>query len=181
MTTSIHRRFTISSFVRTNLKIRVPTVRCILPDGSMGGVMPTRDALRLAVDANLDLVEISPNAEPPVCRIMDFGKFRYDEGQRRKQARKHQARTMVKEVKFHVNVDEHDYAVKLRNIRGFLEEGHKIKLTLQFRGRENAHRELGVEVLNRVIQELSDVAVVEQVPRQMGRSLTGMMGPKLKK
>lgn len=143
--------------------------------------MPTRDALRLAVEAGLDLVEISPNAEPPVCRIMDFGKYRYDEGQRRKQARKNQAKTVVKEVKFHVNVDAHDYNVKLRNIRNFLTEGHKIKLTLQFRGRENAHRELGNEVVTRVINDVSDLAVVEQPPRQMGRSLIGILGVKPQK
>ncbi len=143
--------------------------------------MPTRDAMRLAVEANLDLVEISPNAEPPVCRIMDFGKFRYDEGQKRKQSRKSQSRTVVKEVKFHVNVDDHDYQVKLRNIRAFLEEGHKVKLTLQFRGRENAHRELGAEVVARVIKDVSDLANVEQAPRQMGRSLTGLLGVKAHK
>ncbi len=143
--------------------------------------MPTRDALRLAVEANLDLVEISPNAEPPVCRIMDFGKYRYDEGQRRKQARKSQARTVIKEVKFHVNVDAHDYNVKLRNIRSFLAEGHKIKLTLQFRGRENAHRELGNEVVQRVINDVADLAVVEQPPRQMGRSLIGILSVKSQK
>ncbi len=140
--------------------------------------MPTRDAMRLAVEAGLDLVEISPNAEPPVCRIMDFGKFRYDEGQKRKQTRKSQSRTVVKEVKYHVNVDEHDYQVKLRNIRAFLQEGHKVKLTLQFRGRENAHRELGGEVLARVVKDVSDLANVEQEPRQMGRSLTGLLGVK---
>jgi translation initiation factor IF-3 len=147
----------------------------------MGGVIPTRDALRMAIDQGLDLVEISPNAEPPVCRIMDFGKFRYEEGQRKKVARKSQSRTVVKEVKFHVNVDEHDYQVKMRNIRTFLEEGHKIKLTLQFRGRENAHRELGNDVLNRVIKDVADVAVVEQTARQMGRSLIAMLGVKASK
>ena len=147
----------------------------------MGGVIPTRDALRMAIDQGLDLVEISPNAEPPVCRIMDFGKFRYEEGQRRKQARKNQAKTVIKEVKFHVNVDQHDYDVKLRNIRAFLEEGHKIKLTLQFRGRENAHRELGAEVVARVIQDVADLAVVEQSARQMGRSLIAILGVKSQK
>lgn len=147
----------------------------------MGGVIPTRDALRMAIDQGLDLVEISPNAEPPVARIMDFGKFRYEEGQRKKQARKSQSRTVVKEVKFHVNVDEHDYNVKLRNIRDFLTEGHKIKLTLQFRGRENAHRELGSQVVARVIQDVADLAVVEQTPRQMGRSLIAMLGVKAQK
>ena len=140
--------------------------------------METRDALRIAQDAHLDLVEVSPGADPPVCRIMDFGKYRYDEGQRKKQARKNQAKVVVKEVKFHANVDENDYQVKLRNIRGFLGEGCKIKLTLQYRGRENAHKELGDEVVARVIRDTADIAVVEQQPKLMGRSLSGMIGPK---
>ncbi len=147
----------------------------------MGGIMDTREALRIAQDAKLDLVEISPNADPPVCRIMDFGKFRYDEGQKKKQARKNQAKTVIKEIKFHANVDANDYNVKLRNIRGFLEEGCKIRLTLQYRGRENAHKELGDEVISRVIQDTSDIAVVEQAPKLMGKSLSGMIGPKPKK
>lgn len=147
----------------------------------MGGVMDTRDAIRLAEADHLDLVEISPNADPPVCRIMDFGKFRYDEGQRKKQARKNQAKTVVKEVKFHANVDENDYQVKLRNIRSFLADGCKIKLTLQYRGRENAHKELGDEVMARVIRDTAEIAVVEQAPKLMGRSLSGMIGPKPKK
>ncbi len=140
--------------------------------------METRDALRIAQDAHLDLVEVSPGADPPVCRIMDFGKYRYDEGQRKKQARKNQAKVVVKEVKFHANVDENDYQVKLRNIRGFLGEGCKIKLTLQYRGRENAHKELGDEVVARVIRDTADIAVVEQQPKLMGRSLSGMIGPR---
>ena len=143
--------------------------------------MDTRDAIRLAEAEHLDLVEISPNADPPVCRIMDFGKFRYDEGQRKKQARKNQAKTVVKEVKFHANVDENDYQVKLRNIRSFLADGCKIKLTLQYRGRENAHKELGDEVMARVIRDTAEIAVVEQAPKLMGRSLSGMIGPKPKK
>ena len=140
--------------------------------------MDTRDALRIAEAAHLDLVEISPNADPPVCRIMDFGKFRYDEGQKKKQARKNQAKTVIKEIKFHANVDENDYNVKLRNIRGFLADGCKIRLTLQHRGRENAHKELGDEVVARVIRDTADIAVVEQAPKLMGRSLSGMIGPK---
>ena len=140
--------------------------------------MDTRDALRIAEAAHLDLVEISPNADPPVCRIMDFGKFRYDEGQKKKQARKNQAKTVIKEIKFHANVDENDYNVKLRNIRAFLADGCKIRLTLQYRGRENAHKELGDEVVARVIRDTADIAVVEQAPKLMGRSLSGMIGPK---
>ena len=140
--------------------------------------MDTREAIRIAEAAHLDLVEISPNADPPVCRIMDFGKFRYDEGQKKKQARKNQAKTVIKEIKFHANVDENDYNVKLRNIRGFIADGCKIKLTLQYRGRENAHKELGDEVVARVIRDTADIAVVEQAPKLMGRSLSGMIGPK---
>lgn len=144
----------------------------------MAGVMDTREAQRLADAAQLDLVEISPNADPPVCRIMDFGKYRYDEGQRKKQARKAQAKTVVKEIKFHANTDENDYQVKLRNIRAFLADGCKIRLTLQYRGRENAHKEIGDEVIGRVIRDTADVASVEQQPKLMGRSLSGMIGPK---
>jgi len=143
--------------------------------------MPTREAMRLAVDAGLDLVEVSPNAEPPVCRIMDFGKYRYDESQRKKQARKSQPRTVVKEVKFRVNVDENDYQVKMRNVRNFLAEGHKVKLTLQFRGRENAHRELGHAVIERVIEDVAEIAVVEQAPRLMGRAINALIGTKSQK
>ena len=160
------------------MNIRVPQVRCILADGSMGGVMPTREALRKAIDVGLDLVEISPNAEPPVCRIMDYGKYKYEEDQKRKQTRKNQVRQEVKEIKFHVGTEENDYQVKLRNIRKFLQEGDKVKLTLQFRGRENAHKELGMDVVNRIILDLSTDGVVEQPAKQLGRNVTAMMSPK---
>ena len=144
----------------------------------MGGVMPTREALRKAIDAGLDLVEISPNAEPPVCRIMDYGKFKYEEEQKKKQARKNQVRVDIKEVKFHVGTEENDYQVKMRNIRKFLQEGNKVKLTLQFRGRENAHKELGMDVMNRVIQDVAGVAIVEQGAKQLGRNVSGLLAPK---
>ena len=147
----------------------------------MAGVMPTREALRMAMDQGLDLVEISPNAEPPVCRIMDYGKYRYEEEQKKKLAKKNRAQVVVKEVKFHVNVEENDYQLKIRNIRKFIAEGNKVKLTLQFRGRENAHKELGAEVLQRVIQDIADVAAVEQAPRLNGRALNGQVGPKPQK
>jgi translation initiation factor IF-3 len=166
------------NFTRINQMIRAPEVRCLLPDGTQAGVMSLRDALKLAEERSLDLVEISPNAEPPVCRIMDYGKFKYEEGQRRKQARKNQAKNIVKEVKFHANVDENDYQIKLRNIRGFLADGSKVKLTLQFRGRENAHREIGEEVVKRVCADLADVAVIEQEPKLVGRAINGLIGPK---
>ena len=158
-------------------------MRCINADGSMAGVLPARDAMRLAEAQGLDLVEISPTAEPPVCRIMDYGKFRYAEEQKRKQARKQsmQHSRTIKEMKFHSNVEEHDFQTKLGHIREFLIEGHKVKLSLQFRGRENAHRELGFEVVKRVIKDCEDVAIVEMEPRLMGRSIISMLGVKPQK
>ena len=137
----------------------------------MLGVLPTREAQRMAQQQGLDLVEVSPNAEPPVCKIMDFGKFRYDEGMKRKQARKSQQHQVIKEIKFHANVDPHDLETKLRKTREFLAEGHKVKLTLAYRGRENAHKDLGFEVMQRVIKELEGEAVCEQPPRLLGRLL----------
>ncbi len=140
-------------------------------NGEMLGVMATRDAQRLADQQGFDLVEVSPNAEPPVCKIMDFGKFRYEESIKRKQARKNQKTTQIKEIKFHASVDTNDLGHKLRQIKDFLADGHKVKVTLQYRGRENAHKELGMEVVNRVIQECSAEAVVEQSPKLIGRTL----------
>ncbi len=161
-----------------NFKIRVPNVRVINANGDMLGVMTTRDAQRLADQQGLDLVEVSPNAEPPVCKIMDYGKFRYEESIKRKQARKNQKTTLIKEIKFHASVDPNDLAHKLRQMREFLEEGHKVKVTLQYRGRENAHKELGMEVVQKVIQECAAFAVVEQNPRLIGRMLGCMLAPK---
>lgn len=161
----------------------MPNVRCVLPDGTMAGVVPTRDALRMAEEHGMDLVEISPNADPPVCRIMDFGKYRYDESLKKKKARR-QAMShnrAVKEIKFHANVAEHDYQTKLTHTRDFLSKGHKVKLTLQFRGRENAHKELGMAVVHRVIKECEDVAVLDMEPKIMGRSVFAMLGGKLRK
>jgi len=166
-----------------NFKIRVPTIRCVNADGSMLGVMQTRDAQRLADQQGLDLVEISPNADPPVCRIMDYGKFRYTEEQKKKQARK-QAMThnrVVKEMKFHSNVEQHDYETKVTHIKDFLQKGHKVKLSLQFRGRENAHRELGFQVIHRVIKDCEDVAVVEMDPKMVGRNIFAILGVRSQK
>ena len=144
----------------------------------MLGVMATRDAQRLADQQGLDLVEVSPNAEPPVCKIMDFGKFRYEESIKRKQARKNQKTTLIKEVKFHASVDANDLGHKLRQIKDFLADGHKVKVSLQYRGRENAHKELGMEVVQTVIQECASCAVVEQPPRLIGRTLGCMLAAK---
>ncbi len=143
----------------------------------MLGVMPTRDAQRLADQQGLDLVEITPNAAPPVCKIMDYGKFKYEESIRAKQARKSQKVQKVKEIKFHPGTDTNDFDYKLKQIRGFLGEGCKVKLTLQYRGRENAHRELGEDVINRVLETLEGECFVEQAPKTLGRVLGALIGP----
>ena len=153
-------------------------IRCVKADGSMAGVMATRDALKLAQQEGLDLVEISPNADPPVCRIMDFGKYRYDESIKRKKARKQQHIRSVKEIKFHANVAEHDYQTKINHAKKFLEKGHKVKLSLQFRGRENAHRELGFEVIKRALKDCEELSVVDMAPKLVGRNIVSMLGAK---
>ena len=139
--------------------------------------MPTREAQRLADQRGLDLVEITPNANPPVCKIMDYGKFKYEESIKAKQARKAQKVQKVKEIKFHPGTDTNDFNYKINQIRGFLEDGCKVKLTLQFRGRENAHRELGEDVINRVLEELKDECFIEQAPKTLGRVHGALIGP----
>ena len=144
----------------------------------MIGVMPTREAQTLARDQSLDLVEVSSNADPPVCRIMDYGKFRYEESMKRKQAKSRSHSRQVKEVKFHANVADHDYTTKVNRMREFLEKGHKVKVTLTFRGRENAHRELGFELLERVLKDCEELSVVDMAPRLLGRNLVALLGTK---
>jgi len=143
----------------------------------MIGVMRTLDAQRMAEQRGLDLVEITPNAQPPVCKIMDYGKFKYEESIREKQAKKAQKVQKVKEVKFHPGTDTNDFNYKLNQIRGFITDGCKVKLTLQYRGRENAHRELGEDVINRVLEALKDECFVEQAPKTLGRVLGALIGP----
>lgn len=159
----------------------MPNVRLVGANGEMLGVVQTREAQRLADEQGMDLVEISPNAEPPVCKIMDFGRFRYEESIRQKQARKNASRVQIKEVKFHAGVEDNDLQTKLRHIREFIAEGHKVKVTLQYRGRENAHKEIGVQVVQRVIKEVEDVAAVEQQPRLLGRVLGCVLMPRPQK
>ena len=158
--------------------IRVPEVRLIDQDGEQVGVVQTRDAQRRAREAGLDLVEISPTARPPVCRIMDYGKFKYDRDKKTRDAKKNQVQTKLKEIKFHANCGDHDYDTKLRHAEEFLADGHRIKFSLYFRGRENAHQELGFELMNRVAKDVSEFGTVEQMPRKMGRSLIMMVVPK---
>ena len=154
------------------------SVRLIDQNGEMVGVVPSSRALDLAYEAGLDLVEISPNADPPVCKILDYGKFKYAEQKRRNEARKKQKVTEVKEIKLRPNIDKNDYDVKMRSIVRFLEEGDKVKVTMRFRGREMVHQEIGMNVLNRVKTDLEDLAKVEQFPQLEGRQMTMVMSPK---
>jgi translation initiation factor IF-3 len=163
---------------RINTQITVPTVRLVKEDGTMVGVTPIREALAMAADAGLDLVEISPNAEPPVCKILDFGKFKYEIQKKRNEARKKQKVIDVKEIKLRPGIDEHDYEVKMRAVTRFLEEGDKVKVTMRFRGREMVHQELGAQVLERVRTQFDAAAKVEQMPRLEGRQMVMVLAPR---
>ena len=160
-----------------NELIRVPEVRLINNEGEQVGVVPTTRAQELADEAELDLVEISPSAEPPVCRIMDYGKYKFEQSKKAHDARKRQTRIQVKEIKFRPGTDEGDYQVKLRNLTRFLNEGNKVKVTLRFRGREMAHRELGYKLLKRVEDDLSELGSVEQHPLMEGRQMVMVLAP----
>jgi translation initiation factor IF-3 len=163
---------------RINAQISVPSVRLVKEDGTMVGVKPTREALQMAADAGLDLVEVSPNADPPVCKILDFGKYKYQEQKKKNEARKKQKVIEVKEIKLRPTTDEHDYEVKMRSVTRFLEEGDKVKVTLRFRGREMVHQELGAQVLERVRAEFDAKAKVEQFPRLEGKQMVMILAPK---
>jgi len=164
--------------VRINDEIRIPSVRLIGVDGNQVGIVAIGEAKRMAEEAGLDLVEISPTAVPPVCRIMNFGKFQYEESKRRHAARKKQKQIQVKEVKFRPGTDIGDYQVKLRNLMRFLESGDKAKITLRFRGREMAHQELGMQLLKRIEEDLKEHGTVEQFPRLEGRQMVMILAPK---
>ena len=163
---------------RVNDRIRGGEIRLIGADGENIGVVTPARALALAEEAGLDLVEISPNAEPPVCKIMDFGKFKYETQKREAEARKKQKIIEIKEIKFRPGTDEHDYQVKMRSVLKFLDEGDKVKITLRFRGREMAHQQLGLELLNRVASEVTDAGKIESMPKLEGRQMVMMIGPK---
>lgn len=140
--------------------------------------MQTREALKRAEQNGLDLVEIAPQAKPPVCRIMDYGKYKYDQEKKNRQSRKNQSQVKLKEIKFHANVEEHDYETKLRHAREFLNEGHRVKFSLFFRGRENAHRERGFEVMHQVQKDCEKIANVDQTPTLVGRNIIMMVSPR---
>ena len=162
---------------RYNERIRAREVRVIGPDGAQLGIKTVPDALALAREIDLDLVEVAPLATPPVCRIMDYGKFRYEESQRAREARKKTAHVSVKEVKFRPKIGKGDFDTKVRHVQGFLAEGHKVKVSLQFRGREMAHPELGSKILDEVIEQISSVGKVETQARLEGRSMTMVLVP----
>jgi translation initiation factor IF-3 len=164
--------------LRINEEIRVPQVRLIGQNGEMIGVMSTREALIRAYDAGLDLVEISPNAVPPVCKILDYGKYKYEQQKKASEARKKQKITEIKEIKVRPNIDDHDYEVKMRQMRAFIAQGDKVKVTLRFRGREMVHQDLGVKVLDRIRADLAELTKVEQFPRLENRQMVMVLAPK---
>ena len=166
--------------VRTNHRIRVPEIRVIDEDGTQLGIMAPAQAVTIAREKGLDLVEISPTAVPPVCRIMDFGKYQYTEQKKARQARKHQKVIELKEIKFRPKVDEHDYQFKKKHIERFIGEGDKVKATIFFRGREMAHPEIGRRILERLIDDLADLAVPENSPRQEGNQMHTILSQKRK-
>ena len=171
-------RIAVSKRVRRNDEIEATEVRVINSDGEQAGVMPIRDAIELASNEGLDLVEVSPNAEPPVCRIMDFGKYLFEQNKKAQQSKRKQKQVHVKEIKFRPGTDEGDYQVKLRKLVQFLENGDKTKVTLRFRGREMAHQELGANLLARVRGDLEEYGTVEQMPQMEGRQMVMVMAPK---
>lgn len=165
---------------RINGEITAPEVRLVGVEGEQLGIVKIYDALRQAEEADLDLVEIAPTAQPPVCKIMDYGKFKYQESKKQHEAKLKQKQVQIKEIKFRPGTDEGDYQIKLRNLIKFLEEGDKTKITLRFRGREMAHQEIGMAQLRRVSNDLAELAVVEQFPKMEGRQLVMMLAPKKK-
>lgn len=162
---------------RVNDRIEAREVRLVDQDGGMLGVVPLRDALQRAEDVGLDLVEISPNATPPVCKILDYGKFKYEAQKKANAARKKQKVIEVKEIKMRPSIDQNDYGIKMKKVRAFLDEGDKVKVTMRFRGREMAHQHLAINILEKVREEMADLAKVEQFPKLEGRQMIMVMAP----
>jgi translation initiation factor IF-3 len=162
---------------RVNSQIRISPVRVIDEDGEQLGILEVNEARNLAEERGLDLVEVAPNARPPVCKIMDYGKYKYEQAKKEKEAKKKQHTVQVKEMKFRPKIDDHDYEFKVAHVREFLEKGDKAKLTIMFRGREMMHQEFGLAILERVIEDLEDIAVVEQEPKTEGRNMTMVLAP----
>ncbi len=173
-------RIAVSKRVRRNEEIDAVEVRVIDSDGQQRGVLPLREAIEAAKDEGLDLVEVSPNVDPPVCRIMDFGKYLFEQNKKAQSARRKQKQVHVKEIKFRPGTDEGDYQIKLKKLVNFLETGDKTTITLRFRGREMAHKELGAQLLARVRGDLEEYGTVEQMPQMEGRQMVMVMAPKKK-
>lgn len=167
--------------MRVNRQIRVPNVRLIDKDGNQLGVVATVEAMKLAEKDNLDLVEVAAAANPPVCKIIDYGKYRYQQTKKDKESKKLQHQVKIKEIKVKPNTDDHDLQTKLKRARDFIEKGNKVRVTCMFRGREMAHPEVGRRVVQKVVDELSDIATPEAFPKQMGRSLSVTLAPGVKK
>src|SRR4051812_25927597 len=164
--------------LRINHRIRVPEIRVILDEGDQLGIMPTHEALRLAEEKGLDLVEISPRAFPPVCRIMDFGKYKYEEAKKKQQTKKKASTVETKEIKFRPKTEEHDMDFKVKHVRRFLEDGNKVRLAVVFRGREITHPQTGKNVLDRVVERCADIATVEANPNMEGRRMIMVIAPR---
>ncbi len=163
--------------MRINERIRAQRCRLISEDGEQLGIFNTADAQQIADEKNLDLVEIAPNADPPVCRIMDYGKYKYEQAMKAKRARKHQTTVQIKEIKFRPKIDKHDYETKKRHVVRFLEAGAKVKVTIMFRGREMAHAERGLAILERLAEELNELGTVENAPKLEGRNMFMLLAP----
>ncbi|MEX5281800.1 MAG: translation initiation factor IF-3 [Nitrospiraceae bacterium] len=164
--------------MRVNREIRIREVRVIGPEGEQLGILPTVEAYRKAQEMGYDLVEVAPMSQPPVCRIMDYGKYKYELSKKEHQSRRHQKSTQVKEIKLRPRTDKHDLEIKIRQIRGFLEEGNKTKVSVNYRGREMANQEMGRNVMQSVIANLTDCGTIEYAPRMEGRSLIMVVAPK---
>ena len=163
---------------RVNDMINADPVRLVDAEGEQAGVVPLREALIAAEDAGLDLVEVSPGAQPPVCKILDYGKYKYEAQKKKNEARKKQKIIEVKEIKMRPNIDTHDYDVKMRAVNKFLDEGDKVKVTMRFRGREMAHQDIGMDVLNRVREQVDEKAKIEQHPKMEGRQMIMVIAPR---
>ena len=171
----------ISTELRINDRIRVTEVRLVGPSGETVGIVPTADALRLAQEADLDLVEIAPMARPPVCKLMDYGKFKYENAQKAREARRNQTNVIIKEMKLRPKIDEHDYETKKGHVVRFLRAGDKVKITIMFRGREQHRPELGFRLLQKLSEDVSELGFVESSPKQDGRNMVMVLGPHRKK
>jgi translation initiation factor IF-3 len=171
----------ISVEVRINDRIRVPEVRLVGPNGEQVGIVRIEDALRLAVEADLDLVEVAPMAKPPVCKLMDFGKFKYEAAVKERESRKNQTHTVIKEMKLRPKIDSHDYETKKGHVERFLRGGDKVKITIMFRGREQSRPELGLRLLARLAEDVEELGFVEATPKQDGRNMLMVLAPHRRK